>query len=219
MSESGEMTPRQEEIISTPGADMLVPTPAEIQLNGAVQVSERQQARRENWRLIRRRPAFVIGVFIVIVWTVCAIFGNQIAPHNALDFRAIPHLHPGGSYLFGTDNQGRDVLSRVIVGARDVIKVAPVAAVLGVFFGVLVGNNGVRQFLRGIAVLQMMFAVWVLAMASGRLSSGVLAVIALFGLGIPVFYFYTLGRDDVRDWMFRKNFHVPDDVDTDVPKL
>jgi len=139
MSESGEMTPRPEEIISTPGADVLVPTPAVIQLNGAVQVSERQQARRENWRLIRRRPAFIIGVFIVLVWTVCALFGNQIAPHNALDFRASTHIHPGGSYLFGTDNQGRDVLSRVIVGARDVIKVAPVAAVLGVFFGVLVG--------------------------------------------------------------------------------
>jgi peptide/nickel transport system permease protein len=116
VSESAEFTPQPEEIISTPGADVLVPSPADIQLNGAVQVSERQQARRENWRLIRRRPAFLIGVFIVIVWTVCAIFGNQIAPHNALDFRAIPHLHPGGSYLFGTDNQGRDVLSRVIVG-------------------------------------------------------------------------------------------------------
>jgi peptide/nickel transport system permease protein len=139
MSESGEMTPRQEEIISTPGADVLVPTPAEIQLNGAVQVSERQQARRENWRLIRRRPAFIIGVFIVLFWAVCAAAGNQIAPHNALDFRAAPHLHPSGNYLFGTDNQGRDVLSRVIVGARDVIKVAPIAALLGVFFGVLVG--------------------------------------------------------------------------------
>lgn len=111
MSDTPNRTPQPEEIISTPGADVLVPTPAEIQLNGAVQVSERQQARRENWRLIRRRPAFLIGVFIVVVWTVSAIFGNQIAPHNPLDFRAIPHLHPGGSYPFGTDNQGRDVLS------------------------------------------------------------------------------------------------------------
>ena len=139
MSDSGELTPRPEETISTPGADVRVPTPAEIQLNGTAQVSERQQARRENWRLIRRRPAFVIGVFIVAFWVVCAVLGKQIAPHNALDFRAIPHLSPTGKYPFGTDNQGRDVLSRVIVGARDVIKVAPVAALLGVVFGVLVG--------------------------------------------------------------------------------
>jgi peptide/nickel transport system permease protein len=139
VSESSEFTPQPEEIVSTPGADVLVPTPADIQLNGAVQVSERQQARRENWRLIRRRPAFVVGAFIVLVWVVCAILGTQIAPHDPLDFRAIPHLHPGGSYLFGTDNQGRDVLSRVIVGARDLLKVAPLAALLGVLFGVLVG--------------------------------------------------------------------------------
>jgi hypothetical protein len=95
------------------------------------------------------------------------------------------------------------------------------SAIIGgaLVFGVLVGNNGVRQFLRGIAVLQMMFAIWVLAMASGHVSSEVMAIVALFGLGIPVFYFYTLGRDDTRDWMFRKNFHVDDDVNTDIPKL
>ena len=56
-------------------------------MSGAVQVSERQQARRENWRLIRRRPGFIIGVFIVLVWTVCAVFGDRITPHNPLDFR------------------------------------------------------------------------------------------------------------------------------------
>ena len=39
----------------------------------------------------------------------------------------------------GTDSTGRDVLSRVIAGARDVLKIAPAAAVLGVFFGVILG--------------------------------------------------------------------------------
>jgi peptide/nickel transport system permease protein len=141
VSDSREQNPRPDEIISTPGADMLVPTPAEIGLNGAVQVSERQQARRENWRLIRRRPAFIVGCFIVLVWVACAILGNHIAPHDPLNFRvaAGQHLSPRSAYPFGTDSQGRDVLSRVIVGARDVIKVAPLAAFLGVFFGVLVG--------------------------------------------------------------------------------
>ena len=102
-------------------------------------VSERRQARRENWRLIRRRPAFVIGVAIVLVWIVCALFGEKIAPHNAFDFRAGTHISPTAKFPFGTDEQGRDVLSRVIVGARDVLKVAPLAALLGVLFGVLLG--------------------------------------------------------------------------------
>ena len=90
-----------------------------------VQVSERQQARRENWRLIRRRPGFIIGVFIVLVWMVCAIFGDMITPHNPLDFRTSTHLSPNWSFPFGTDEEGRDVLSRVMAGARDVMKVAP----------------------------------------------------------------------------------------------
>ncbi len=151
MSDSEEYVPPPAEIVSTPGADVRVPrttltttsthstTPAEIELSGAVQVSERQQARRENWRLIRRRPAFIIGVFIVLVWTVCAALGDRITPHSPLDYRSVPHLSPRASFPFGTDEQGRDVLSRVMAGARDVIKVAPLAALLGVLFGVIVG--------------------------------------------------------------------------------
>jgi peptide/nickel transport system permease protein len=151
MSDSESFVPHPEEIISTPGADVLMPstavmtsttpptTPAEIELSGVVQVSERKQARRENWRLIRRRPAFLIGVFIVLVWVVCALFGSRITPHSPLDFHAFPHLSPRAKFPFGTDDQGRDVLSRVMVGARDVLKVAPLGALLGVLFGVIAG--------------------------------------------------------------------------------
>jgi hypothetical protein len=94
------------------------------------------------------------------------------------------------------------------------------SAIIGaaLIFGVLVGNNGIRQLLRGLAVLQIAFAVFVLAVASAVVGSGVWLVVAVFGLGIPAFYFYTLGRDDVRDWMFRKNFHV-DDSNNDMPQL
>jgi len=151
MSDSEDFIPHHAEIVSTPGADMYVPnsavagtasppnTPAEIELSGVVQVSERQQARRENWRLIRRRPGFIVGVVIVLVWTICAILGDRITPHSPLDFRTTPHLSPRSGFPFGTDEQGRDVLSRVMAGSRDVMKVAPLAALLGVFFGVIVG--------------------------------------------------------------------------------
>jgi hypothetical protein len=97
---------------------------------------------------------------------------------------------------------------------------AILSAIIGgaLIFGVLVGNNGIRQLLRGLAVLQMAFAIFALAVASAVVGSGVWLVVAVFGLGIPAFYFYTLGRDDVRDWMFRKNFHV-DDSNNDIPQL
>ena len=151
MSDSEKHVPQPAEIVSTPGADVLVPqptrattatpptTPAEVELSGVVQVSERQQARRENWRLIRRRPGFIVGVFIVLLWSVCAALGDRITPHSPLDYRAGTHLSPRAKFPFGTDEQGRDVLSRVMAGARDVMKVAPSAALLGVVFGVIVG--------------------------------------------------------------------------------
>lgn len=140
MSESDDLVPPSTEVISTPGADALVSsTPAEIEMSGVVQLTEREQARRENWRLIRRRPGFIVGVFIVLVWAACAAFGERLAPHHPLDYYTTSHLTPRWSYPFGTDSLGRDVMSRVIVGARDVIKVAPLGALLGVLFGVIVG--------------------------------------------------------------------------------
>jgi peptide/nickel transport system permease protein len=103
----------------------------------------RRVARRETWRLLRRRPEFLIGSFIVLFWLVCAIGGGAIAPHDPIvGDPFFSHAAPGskhGAYLLGTDRLGRDVLSRVIVGARDVLIIAPLAAVLGVALGTLLG--------------------------------------------------------------------------------
>ncbi|MEY4607513.1 MAG: ABC transporter permease [Ilumatobacteraceae bacterium] len=101
--------------------------------------AERRQARRENWRLIRRRPSFIVGNVIVWVWVVCALFGSKLAPYDPLNFRDKTHQPPSGEFWFGTDKTGRDVFSRVVAGARDVLKIAPLAAVLGVVFGVMLG--------------------------------------------------------------------------------
>ncbi|MEX1105469.1 MAG: ABC transporter permease [Ilumatobacteraceae bacterium] len=114
------------------------PSPVEAEIV-AMGMSERKQARRENWRLIRRRPAFIVGNLIVAVWVFCAIMGERITPHDPLDFRAAIHLAPSADFWFGTDKTGRDVLSRVMAGSRDVLKIAPLAAVIGVTAGVILG--------------------------------------------------------------------------------
>ena len=102
--------------------------------------SERKQARRENFRLLIRRPSFIIGTIILLFWVFCALFGKSFVPHDPLDFREpLGYQKPSGDFLFGTDQTGRDVFSRVIVGSRDVLAVAPIAAVLGVFFGTVLG--------------------------------------------------------------------------------
>jgi peptide/nickel transport system permease protein len=135
MSDVPEVHPEPAEIVSTPAADVFMPSSEPSNLG----ISERKQARRENWRLIRRRPAFIVGCLIVLVFIICGLFGTRLAPHSAFDFRVKPHLSPRADYPFGTDKTGRDVFSRVIVGARDILKIAPLAALLSVVMGVVVG--------------------------------------------------------------------------------
>lgn len=102
-------------------------------------VAERKQARRENWRLLRRRPGFIIGSVIAGFWVFCAFFGQRIAPYDPFDYRDTKQLSPNGEHWFGTDKIGRDIFSRVLTGSRDVLLVAPAAAVLGVIFGSILG--------------------------------------------------------------------------------
>ena len=66
------------------------------------------------------------------VWIVCAVLGQRITPYDPFNDFAAGHLPPSAGALLGTDRLGRDVLSRVMVGSRDVLIVAPLAALLGV---------------------------------------------------------------------------------------
>jgi peptide/nickel transport system permease protein len=110
--------------------------------------SERSQARRETLRVLLRRPAFIIGCLVVLGWIVTAILGERITPYDPFNDFAKGHLPPGPEHLFGTDRLGRDILSRVMVGSRDVLIVAPSAALLGVGAGTLLGL--IMGFYRGI---------------------------------------------------------------------
>jgi peptide/nickel transport system permease protein len=92
------------------------------------------------WRLVARRPAFIIGTLILVFWIVCAIFGTSIAPHNPLAQSLLfANQGPSGQHWFGTDQLGRDVFSRVLVGARSILIVAPLATLLGTVLGTALG--------------------------------------------------------------------------------
>jgi peptide/nickel transport system permease protein len=101
--------------------------------------SERAQARRESRAVLLRRPGFIIGLVILGIWTFFAIAGEAITPYDPFNDFGRGHQPPSPEHLFGTDRLGRDVLSRVMVGARDVLIVAPLAALLGVTAGALLG--------------------------------------------------------------------------------
>jgi peptide/nickel transport system permease protein len=114
---------------------------------GPAAVSERSQARRETIRLLLRRPAFIIGNIIIIFWIMTAILGERITPYDPFNYFANGHEPPSAQHLMGTDRLGRDVLSRVMVGSRDVLIIAPLAAMLGVVAGTLLGL--IMGFYRG----------------------------------------------------------------------
>ncbi|HEV8276025.1 MAG TPA: ABC transporter permease [Streptosporangiaceae bacterium] len=104
--------------------------------------------RRENLRQLVRAPAFLIGAGILLWWIVCALFGTAIAPYNPVAGSLLAFNHPpSGSHWFGTDSLGRDVLSRVIIGARDILIVAPLATLLGTALGTTIGL--VQGYYRG----------------------------------------------------------------------
>jgi peptide/nickel transport system permease protein len=96
--------------------------------------------RRQRLRQILRSGAFLVGIVILAFWVLCAIFGPWIVPYDP--FAADPLnalLPPSAEHWFGTEQLGRDVFSRVIVGSRDILTIAPLATLLGTVAGTILG--------------------------------------------------------------------------------
>jgi peptide/nickel transport system permease protein len=133
-------TPRQPSMrVATEAAENPTADPAEL-APPAPAPSARATARRERIRLLTRSKTFIVGAVIIVFWVLAAIFGEALVPKDvyATD-TANQFVEPGSEFWFGTDRLGRDVFSRVIVGARDILIVAPAATLLGTVLGTLLG--------------------------------------------------------------------------------
>lgn len=109
------------------------PAPATTAPTGA------RQRRRDVVRLLLRSPTFLIGAVILLFWIVDAIFWPSFVPYDPQHIFPATLRPPSGTFLLGTDNLGRDVLSRLLAGASPVLTVAPAATALGVAGGVVLG--------------------------------------------------------------------------------
>jgi len=85
---------------------------------------------------------------IAVAWLVVAIFAPLVAPYDPLAQTFTPSQGPTGAHLFGTDELGRDVLSRVIYGSRVSVPIALLLVTLAGLIGGLVG--GLAGYFRGI---------------------------------------------------------------------
>ena len=114
-----------------------MPSPADGRARAA---AEAKAQRRERFRLLLRKPSFLIGFAISAFWIVCATFGRLIAPDDPAVQDLVNKLkEPTTKHWFGTDSLGRDVFSRVIVGARLIVFVALGATIIATILGTILG--------------------------------------------------------------------------------
>jgi peptide/nickel transport system permease protein len=92
------------------------------------------------WRRVRRYPATLIGFLIVGFFLLMAVIGPLVAPYGFAEQTLSERLQsPSRQHLLGTDQFGRDVFSRILVGSRDVYVVAGAGTLLAVLLGLSLG--------------------------------------------------------------------------------
>ena len=92
------------------------------------------------WRRLRRRPTTMIGLGIVLFFLLMAVFGPLVAPYGYAE--QIPKEKsqpPSAKHVLGTDQYGRDIFSRILVGSRDIYLIAGSGTALAVVMGTTVG--------------------------------------------------------------------------------
>lgn len=134
--------------------------------------------RREVFAVLFRSATFRTGMAIVLFWVTCALFGYQLVPYDPLATDILNALEPpSAEHWFGTDQLGRDIFSRTIVGSRDILTVAPLATFLATVLGTALGL--LTGYLRGVVddVISRLFE------AIMAIPSIIVALVAIVALG------------------------------------
>ncbi|ANW03063.1 ABC transporter permease [Bradyrhizobium icense] len=149
-----------------------------------------ESRRREVFAALFGSGSFLTGMTIVLFWAVCAVFGRHLVPCDPLAPDILNALAPpSAKQWFGTDQLGRDIFSRVIVGSRDILRVAPLATILatvaGTALGLLTGyfrgivDDIVSRLLEAIMAVPSIIVALVVIAALGTSETTVIIVIGL----------------------------------------
>jgi peptide/nickel transport system permease protein len=152
------------------------------------------------WRRLRRDSAAIVGLVLVLIIVLLALLAPWVAPHDpaeqfrdglTLDGQPIPSTLPSGStqFVLGTDANGRDLLSRLLYGARVSLTVGVLANLLAVSIGTMMGSTAgyfggwIETILMRITDIMMAFPTLLLAMALvAILKPSIGIIIAVIGL-------------------------------------
>ncbi|MBU3113488.1 nickel transporter permease [Clostridium lacusfryxellense] len=93
------------------------------------------------WYMLKKNKAALVGLIIIIVLLIVAIFGPLLMPYNANIGELSQSLQkPSIAHWFGTDEQGRDILSRIIDGTKISLRVGITAVAVALSIGIVVGS-------------------------------------------------------------------------------
>ena len=133
-------------------------------------------------RLVKEKPLSIIAGVVILLLMLVAIFADVLAPYPHDEVNIVDRMQaPSGRYLLGTDQLGRDLLSRLIFGARISLTVGLAATTVNVVVAVLIG--GISGFFGGRLDLAMQRFVDAWMAFPGLLL--LLTIMSLVGRGLP----------------------------------
>ncbi len=148
------------------------------------------------WLRLRSQPVGLAGTVIFGLFLLAAVFGPVLAPYGYADQSVAERLQaPGLHHLLGTDNFGRDVLSRVLVGTREVFYLGglstALAAIIGTSLGLVAGyagrfwDEGIMRLLDVLLAFPALLLAMVLLATTGGSNLNIILVITV--VYIPLF--------------------------------
>lgn len=104
------------------------------------ELTSRWQRFRNTMGQLFRQPSFDVGFVIVVFWVIDAMFWRYFVPQNPQALNPFLTLKPPSmAHWFGTDWLGRDIFSRVLAGSTSILETAPIATLLGIVGGTVLG--------------------------------------------------------------------------------
>jgi peptide/nickel transport system permease protein len=153
----------------------------ELQADEAAAREQRRQ-RRYLMHALLRSPTFMTGLIIVLFWVFMALFSTSLTQSPTAQDAFASLQAPSAAHWFGTDDLGRDVFARTMAGARTVLIIAPLATVLALLWGGIIGL--VSGFYRGLTDEIIMRLVDVLLALPIIITS--ILILSLLGKGLSI---------------------------------
>ena len=153
----------------------------EIRADDAAAAEQKRQ-RRYLLNALLRSPTFMTGIIIVLIWVFMAIFSTSITQDPYAQDALNSLKAPTTAHWFGTDDLGRDVFARTMAGARTVLIIAPIATLLALLWGSVIGL--IAGFWRGLTDDVIMRLIDVLLALPIIVTS--ILILSLLGQGLAV---------------------------------